>query len=252
MLPFLDNITTGDGYYYPIYSETRRNGLSHWLGGSRRINVGFGFADNTSTTFASEGAGAMYDAFTEVFENYLNDSESSYGSNMLDLVKQAGSNQFDLSSLQYSDPLAYSEDYIDILEKQQNAAYQVMLRSEEIYGDMTKTVEERQGALQDYQDAQEAYYNSKLEIMANEAAREEQIKKREQQANLLAQEKMETLLGFTGEIARTGNNIYILEGADQIGALEELLPRVKDNPEAVAAVQSLILAANNRNKFGRI
>lgn len=250
MLPFLDNITTGDGYYYPIYSETRRNGLSRWFGGSRRINVGFGFADNTSTTFASEGAGAMYDAFTEVFENYLNDSESSYGSNMLDLVKQAGSNQFDLSSLQYSDPLAYSEAYIDILEKQQNAAYQVMLRSEEIYGDMTKTVEERHGALQDYQDAQEAYYNSKLEIMANEAAREEQIKKQEQQAALRSAERMEALLGFTGEIDKTGTKIYFLEGPDQIGALQELENQT-DDPNAISLIQMYIQKAQNKNKYGK-
>lgn len=251
MVPFLNGITTGDAGFTPTYTKSNSGFLAGFLGLSG-ANVRYDYYNNLNTTTANEGAYAMYNAFQEVFENYLNDSESSYGSSMLDLVKQAGSNQFDLSSLQYSDPLAYSEAYIDILEKQQNAAYQVMLRSEEIYGDMTKTVEERQGALQDYQDAQEAYYNSKLEIMANEAAKEEEIKKREQQANLLAQEKMETLLGFTGEIARTGNNIYILEGADQIGALEELLPRVKDNPEAVAAVQSLILAANNRNKFGRI
>ena len=92
---------------------------------------------------------------------------------------------------------------------------------------MTKTAQERQGALQDYQEAQDAYYNSKLELMANEAAKEEQIKKQEQQAALRASERMEALLGFTGEIAKTSNKIYILEGADQIGALEELLPRVE-------------------------
>lgn len=170
---------------------------------------------------------------------------------LFDIVSSAGYNQFSLQSLQYSDPTAYAVKYLEILEKSRDAAALVMAKQEEIYFDATKTFEEQSAALEMYQQAQEQYYNTKLEIMAQERAKEEQIKREQQQANLRASEKMEALLGFSGELSRTNNKIYILEGADQQGALKELLGAVKDDPEAVAAVQAMLTAANNKNKFGK-
>ena len=171
---------------------------------------------------------------------------------MLRMIQQAGLEQFNLASMQYSDGGSqYTKAYLNVLERQKAAAEYVMQQQEEIYLDMTKTFEEQQAALETYQAAQEQYYNTKLEILAQEAAKEEQIKKEEQQAKLRSAEKMEALLGFTGEIARTGNKIYILEGADQVGALRELEQQI-DDPEALAIIQRLTTYAQNKNKFGKI
>jgi hypothetical protein len=171
---------------------------------------------------------------------------------MLQLIKQAGKEQFGLASLQYSDDGSrYTEAYLNMLERQQKAAEQVMQEQEQIYLDMTKTFQEQQAALDTYQQAQDQYYNTKLEILAQERAKEEQLKKEEQQAKLRSADRMEALLGFTGEMAKTGNKIYILEGADQIGALRELETQI-DDPEALAFIQRLIAASANKNKFGKI
>ena len=249
MFPYLNGITTGDAGFIPTYTKSGSGGLGGLLG-RNRVNVRYDYYNNLVTTTANDGAYAMYNAFEDVFENYLNDSESNYGTDMINLIKQAGFNQFNLSSLQYSDPLSYTESYLEMLEKQQDAAYEVMWRSEEIYRDMAKTVEERQGALQDYQEAQNQYYNTKLEIMANEAAREEQIKKQEQQAALRSAERMEALLGFTGEIDKTSTKIFFLEGPDQIGALQELENQT-DDPNAISLIQMYIQKAQNKNKYGK-
>ena len=84
--------------------------------------------------------------------------------------------------------------------------------------------------------------------MANEAAREEQIKKQEQQAALRSAERMEALLGFTGEIDKTSTKIFFLEGPDQIGALQELENQT-DDPNAISLIQMYIQKAQNKNKY---
>lgn len=171
---------------------------------------------------------------------------------LFELISTSGANQFNLQSLQYSDPLAYSEQYLTVLERSRDAAELVMERQKQIYFDATKTFEEQSAALEMYQQAQDQYYNSKLEILAQEQAKEEQIRKEEQQAALRSSARMEALLGFTGEIARTGNKVYILEGADQVGALKEMIQNYGDDPEALAALQSMLAAAQNKSKFGKI
>ena len=143
------------------------------------------------------------------------------------------------------------EAYLNVLERQKDAAELVMQQQEQIYLDMTKTFQEQQAALDTYQQAQDQYYNTKLEILAQERAKEEQLKKEEQQARLRSADRMEALLGFTGEMARTNNKIYILEGADQIGALRELEQYI-DDPEALSFVKRLMTAATNKNKYGKI
>lgn len=193
-----------------------------------------------------------YSSYNAFEQNYLNYMDRNANKAMFEYVKEAGKEQFSLQSLQYSDPLAYTEQYLTILERSRDAAELVMQKQQEIYFDAARTYEEQSAALDMYQQAQDQYYNSKLEILAQEQAKEEQVRKEEQQAALRSSERMEALLGFTGEIARTGNKVYILEGADQVGALKEMIQNYGDDPEALAALQSMLAAAQNKSKFGKI
>lgn len=216
-----------------------------WI--SQRMNISYGhmegrFADNDNP----------YSSYNAFEQNYLNYIDRNANKAMFEYVKEAGKEQFSLQSLQYSDPLAYTEQYLTILERSRDAAELVMQKQQEIYFDAARTYEEQSAALDMYQQAQDQYYNSKLEILAQEQAKEEQVRKEEQQAALRSSERMEALLGFTGEIARTGNKVYILEGADQVGALKEMIQNYGDDPEALAALQSMLAAAQNKSKFGKI
>ena len=179
--------------------------------------------------------------------------DNIYSPEILKLHKEAGLEQFNLASMRYTekDTSKYTEAYLKVLKNQEDAALIVMTEQENIYNDMTRAYTDRAKALEEYQVARDQYYSTKLEIMAQEAAKEEQLKKEEQQARLRSTERMEALLGFTGEIARTGNKVYILEGADQIGALKELESQI-DDPEALAIIQRLTTYAQNKNKFGKI
>lgn len=194
-------------------------------------------------------AESMYGYTGWVQESFMDRNASP---RMLEMIKQAGKEQYQLAELQYTDGGSkYAEAYLNVLERQRDAAALVMQQQEQIYRDMTKTYEEQAAALETYQQAQDQYYNTRLEIMAQERAKEEQIKKEEQQAKLRSADRMEALLGFTGEMARTNNKIYILEGPDQIGALRELEQYI-DDPEALSFVKRLMTAATNKNKYGKI
>lgn len=206
--------------------------------------------DDRGSVGANANIEDIYNAVSKLTTDFL-DRNATAG--MLDVIKQAGANQFNLNALQYGGNQSdYASAYLKVLQRQQEAAQLVMKQQEEIYLDATKTFEEQSAALDMYQQAQDQYYSTKLEILAQEAAKEEQIKKEEAAANLRRQEQMEALLGFTGEIARTGNNVYILEGADQVGALKEMIQQYGDDPEALAALQAMLSAAQSKAKFGKI
>ena len=220
LYPYLDNyyglVSAGNGYYSTPNNDNRN---------------------------------AMYGLISGTQENLLNRKNDWQ---MLAMIQQAGKEQYHLAELQYKDGGSkYMEAYLNVLERQKDAAELVMQQQEQIYLDMTKTFQEQQAALDTYQQAQDQYYNTKLEILAQERAKEEQLKKEEQQARLRSADRMEALLGFTGEMARTNNKIYILEGADQIGALRELEQYI-DDPEALSFVKRLMTAATNKNKYGKI
>lgn len=223
LFPYLDNYDMGS--WKSLYSNQRIEGN-----------------DNSAWAYSYIGG---------TQENLLNRIADP---DMLKMIQQAGFEQFNLASMQYTteDTSKYTQAYLNVLERQKEAAEYVMKEQERIYLDMTKTFEEQAAALETYQQAQEQYYNTKLEILAQEKAKEEQLKKEEQQAKLRSADRMEALLGFTGEMAKRGdNNIYILEGSDQIGALREMEKYI-DDPEALAFVQRLITAALNKNKYGKI
>lgn len=249
--------------YAPFISQlylgnTGTSGITHYPdSGSVRVNirdVGFGDYEGVDVydTYDKWGDDAdifKYKRFEEIASDYYEGRNANKA--MFEMVKNVGENKYNLAALQINNPDAYAEEYLSFLERQMNAAAHIMQQQEQIYRDMTKTFEEQSAALGMYQQAQDQYYNSKLEILAQEQAKEEQIRKEEQQAALRSSERMEALLGFTGEIARTGNKVYILEGADQIGALREMEQFI-DDPEALAYVQRLITAALNKNKYGKI
>ena len=260
-LDLSDNIQDLKKAYYEALREYGgETGARNQQKASTFLNL-FPFLDNYTRGFTAKGYGG-YEAFTRndspsatynlikgVQENLL---DSYADPRMLELIKQAGKEQFELSELQYTDGGSkYAEAYLNVLERQRDAAALVMQEQEQIYSDMTRTFQEQQAALDTYQQAQGQYYNTKLEILAQERAKEEQLKKEEQQAKLRSADRMEALLGFTGEMARTNNKIYILEGADQIGALRELEQYI-DDPEALSFVKRLMTAATNKNKYGKI
>lgn len=205
--------------------------------------------------FTLDFSDSPYYFYNEIANAQTNLLDKYADPRMLEFIKQAGKEQFRLASMQYSteDASKYTEAYLRVLERQKESAEIVMQQQEQIYRDMTRTFQEQQAALDTYQQAQDQYYNTKLEILAQEKAKEEQIKKEEQQAKLRSADRMEALLGFTGEIAKTNKNVYvnILEGPDQIGALREMEKYI-DDPQALAYVQRLIQAATNKNKYGKI
>lgn len=229
LYPYLDNFAMGTYYDGSPYSSSRVN--VRWQG---EVN---------------DNAEKSYEWIKKYQEEYMNKEATPL---MFHAIQAAGLEQYRIASLQYSDPSKYQEEYLNLLQRQMDAAKTVMDEQEDIYHDLTKTFEEQSAALETYQHAQDTYYNTKLEILAQEQAKEEQIKKEEAAASLRRQEKMEALLGFTGEIAKTGNKIYILEGADQVGALKELMQECGDDPEALAALQAMLSAAQNKAKYGKI
>ncbi len=238
--PFISELYGGT--YYPDF-------------GSSRVNMragGYGGVDiyDTYDIWGDYADIFKYNRFEEIASDYYEGRNANKA--MLEMVKNVGENQYNLAALQINDPVAYAEEYLSFLEKQMNAAAYIMEQQEYIYADASKTFEEQSAALEMYQQAQDSYYNAKLEMLSAEQAKEEQIRKEEQQAALRRQEQMEALLGFTGEIARTGNNVYILEGADQVGALKEMIQQYGDNPEALAALQAMLSAAQSKAKFGKI
>ena len=236
LYPFLDQYDMGKESVFAGFVQDRFRG---------------GFVPQYKAVQNNDIANKAYDFISASQENLLNRNADP---KILQMIQQAGLEQFSLASLQYTteDTSKYTEAYLRVLERQKEAAELVMQQQEQIYLDMTKTFEEQAAALETYQQAQEQYYNTKLEILAQEKAKEEQLKKEEQQAKLRSADRMEALLGFTGEMAKRGdNNIYILEGSDQIGALREMEKYI-DDPEALAFVQRLITAALNKNKYGKI
>lgn len=246
LFPYLnDFIYGGTDSYITGYDIKNRSGLLKFFG-SVRYDPIYGYQDYQ--TDISNPLSAL---------NYVTNASNMFADRnanrqLFELISTSGANQFNMQSLQYSDPLAYTEQYLTVLERSRDAAELVMERQKQIYFDASKTFEEQSAALEMYQQAQDQYYNSKLEILAQEQAKEEQIRKEEQQAALRSSERMEALLGFTGEIARTGNKVYILEGADQVGALKEMIKNYGNDPEALAALQSMLAAAQNKSKFGKI
>ncbi len=246
LFPYLDDtIYGGTVQYVAGYKETNRRLLSGALGYRRTTPI---YGQYDFDAIISDPYSAY--SYIENASNQLDDRNATR--QMFELIKMAGSNQYELAALQYTDSAEYEKQYIEMLERSRTAAELVMKEQEQIYLDATQTFEQQSAALQMYQDAQNQYYSAKLEMLSAEQAKEEQIKKEEAAANLRRQEQMEALLGFTGEIARTGNNVYILEGADQVGALKEMIQQYGDNPEALAALQAMLSAAQSKAKFGKI
>ena len=246
LFPFLDDSIYGGTNQYVAGYEKRNTSFSARAFGISQYRTIYGYQDY-DTDISNP-----YSAYSYITNASNQLADRNANRQMLELVKQSGANQYNLSSLQYTDSAEYEKQYIEMLERSQAAAELVMREQEQIYLDATQTFEQQSAALQMYQEAQNQYYNAKLEILAQEQAKEEQIKKEEAAANLRRQEQMEALLGFTGEIARTGNNVYILEGADQIGALKEMIQQYGDDPEVLAALQAMLSAAQSKAKFGKI
>lgn len=244
--PYLDDtIYGGTMQYVAGYEKSNRSSLARFLGSSGYTPI---YGQYDFDAIISDPYSAY--RYVENASNQFDDRKATR--QMLELVKMAGSNQYDLAALQYTDSTKYAEQYVEMLKKSQTAAEIVMKEQERIYLDATQTFEQQSAALQMYQEAQNQYYNAKLEMLSAEQAKEEQIKKEEAAASLRRQEQMEALLGFTGEIARTGNKVYILEGADQVGALKEMIQQYGDDPEALAALQAMLSAAQSKAKFGKI
>jgi hypothetical protein len=226
--PWLDNMYMSGG----LPSSLRANILSQITG-----MVGM---DKLSTS-------QQYDAFSKIQTGYMDRNISPY---LLDMVKQAGSNKYELEELRITDQTAYAEKYLEYIEKQMAAYDEVMRRQEEIFKNASKSYEERSAALAAFEQAQEGYYQTKLETLAAEQAAEEAVKAKQQEADLRRMASMESMLSLAGEVSQRGDKIVILHGGDTSKAIRELMTRYEDDPEMVATLQTLLKVADDKARWG--
>lgn len=189
----------------------------------------------------------QYDAFSKLQTDYMDRNVSPY---LLDMVKQAGSNKYELNALQYTDSMAYAEKYLDYLEKQMSAYEEFKNRQEEIFNNATKSYEERSAALSAFEQAQESYYQTKLETLAAEQAAEEAVKAKQREADARRIANMGSALSLIGEVNQRGDKIVILQGGDTSKAIRELMSRYKDDPEMVATLQTVLKVADDKARWG--
>jgi hypothetical protein len=210
---------------------------------------------NISTSYAQYAPWlTMTGTRDQTYENWQSLQTSYFdrdiNAGMLDIVKSSGKSKYDLQALQISDPEAYKEEYQDYLDRQMEAYEEVMERQAAIFDDLTKSYEERSAALQAFEDAQEGYYQAKLDAMAAEQAAEEAIKQKQQEADLRKAERMEAALSLVGEVAQRGDKIVILQGGDSTVALKELLEKFSDDPEVSAILQAAITNSEAKARWG--
>jgi len=169
---------------------------------------------------------------------------------LLDIVKQSGGAKYDLEALKFTDQTAYAEKYLEYIEKQMAAYDEVMRRQEEIFKNASKSYEERSAALAVFEQAQEGYYQTKLETLAAEQAAEEAVKAKQQEADVRRMASMESMLSLAGEVSQRGDKIVILHGGDTSKAIRELMSRYEDDPEMVATLQTLLKVADDKARWG--
>lgn len=189
--------------------------------------------------------GRIYDGMFESSMNYQDRIASPY---MLDMIKQAGSGQFDLASLQLTDTDAYYEKYGEFLEKQIDAYSEVMEREENIYNDLTKTFEERSAALQEFEASQEAYYQAKLDQIAEEQRKEAELQQKQDEASAA---KISSALSLVGEISQRNGNVLIIQGNDTTAAIDEMMTRFADDPEVLAVLKKSKELTDSQATWGK-
>jgi len=197
-----------------------------------------------------------YELFRALSDAYQTEQATAFtwaDKGMLSLIKQVGDSQFTLQSLQYTDPDAYSEKYLGILEKQVNAAQAVMSYQEAIFKDAAKTIEEQQAALEEYQSAQNTYYQTKLEVLAQEQAQQEAIAKKELEAKARSRTNLESALSIVGELgqrSQEGNKIVVIQAGNVTQALKDLISSYADDPEMLAMLKNTLTIAEQQGRWG--
>ena len=213
-----------------------RSGLSP-LGGS--LIPGYQPMQSTAGMTTSQ----IYDA---LYKNSMNFQDRQASSFTLDMVKNAGSGKFELSKLKLTNSEAYAKKYGEFLSKQIDSYAEVMKREESIYNDLTKTFEERSSALQEYEAASDAYYQSKLNKLAEDKRKEDEIKqKQEERTNDL----LGTLMTRIGEVSEDslGRQILVLSPGQPKG--KQLVTQIKnsvsgENPELAKTLTDFINAVD--------
>jgi hypothetical protein len=167
---------------------------------------------------------------------------------LLDMVKQAGQNKYELAELQITDPEKYSEEYNKQLEKELSAIEEIMSRQEEIFTDGAKSFEEQATALEAYEQAMENYHQKKLDMLARDQQKAEEEKRQMQQAS---QEKLESVLSYVGEMSRDGTTINIANGADKSTILDTMIECFSDEPDVVALLEGMKKNSTNKALWGK-
>lgn len=192
----------------------------------------------------SLSAAQQYDAFAALQTSLMDRNIPSY---LLDMVKQAGTAQYELEELKITDPDEYTERYLEQVEKQLSAFEEVVRRQEQIFNDAAKSYEERVAALDVYEQSMESYHQAKLEKLRTEKQLEEQEKQLMAEAR---QAKMESALSLIGEVSQRGDRIMIIQGGDSATAIKELMAEFADNPEVVAVLQSTLEKTEAKARWG--
>lgn len=218
--------------------------------GERNTNIAQGFAQYTPWLRDGQlgrSVGDKYNAFSSLQTGFMDRNISPA---LFDIVKQAGASKYNLEELRITDQTAYAEKYLEYIEKQMAAYDEVMRRQEAIFKNASKSYEERSAALAAFEQAQEGYYQTKLETLAAEQAAEEAVKAKQQEADLRRMASMESMLSLAGEVSQRGDKIVILHGGDTSKAIRELMSRYEDDPEMVATLQTLLKVADDKARWG--
>jgi len=185
----------------------------------------------------------LFEAFTSLQTNNLNRRIPLY---LLDMVKQTGTNKYELESLKYTDEDAYTTKYLSYLEKQEKAYEEVMKRSEKIFDDLSKTFEERSASLENFERAMDAYHQTQIEQLRIEKEQQDEKERMMAEQN---QAQLESALSLVGELQQR-QSIAILQGGDAAAAIREYIDEFASNPEVVALLQSALASAEAKARWG--
>jgi len=159
---------------------------------------------------------------------------------MMDRIDLKNQKDFDLAALSITDPEAYIDAYSEYLSGQMEKFEQLSEYESNLIDDYTRSVEERESAIERYNQAQKSYFQAKLDQLKIEQRQEEEQKR------LMAEQsqaRLEDAMNWVGEFAQNDTKVILVQPRDSKAVLEELMKRFKDNPAMMTVLQGLVAEA---------
>ena len=156
---------------------------------------------------------------------------------------------YELAELSLTDPEAYADKYSEYLETQEKKYQDLADYELTIINDMTASLEEREAAISRYEQAQSAYYQTKIDQLTLEQQQEEEIKRKQEEARAT---KLGNLLSFVAEVGGRNGNTYNIIGGSQV---TDVLTQIRSaaaggDPEFLSLIDGLIAASSGKVKWG--